>query len=147
MAVRLSAMSLMLGTLLLALASISTTSLAARVIVGDSAHWTFGYNYTEWANKSSPFYQNDTLVFMYDPPNSTTFPHSVYLMKNLRSFLACDLRKAKLVANVLQGGGDGFEFVLKKRKPHYFACGERNGIHCSVGLMKFVVLPLRRCHG
>lgn len=83
-------------------------------------------------------------VFMYDPPNSTTFPHSVYLMKSLRSFEACDLKKAQLVANVVQGGGAGFEFVLKRRKPHYFVCAEHGGIHCTVGLMKFSVLPVRR---
>ena len=84
-------------------------------------------------------------VFMYDPPNSTTHAHSVYLLRDLKSFLACDLRKAKLVGTVMQGAGQGLEFVLKKRKPHYFACGERAGFHCKVGLMKFSVLPERPC--
>jgi hypothetical protein len=84
---------------------------------------------------------------MYDPPTNITHPHSVYLMNNLRSYLACDLNKARMVGNVIQGGGSGFEFVLKKRKPHYFACGERNGIHCTIGLMKFVVTPRRPCRG
>lgn len=83
---------------------------------------------------------------MYDAPNSTTFPHDVYQMKNLRRFLACDLRNATLLANVVQGVGSGFEYVLRKRKPHYFVCAERNGFHCTVGLMKFSVLPLKRCH-
>ncbi|XP_073010970.1 blue copper protein 1b-like [Typha latifolia] len=133
--------------ILLVVVSISETSLAAKIVVGDSAHWTFGYNYTDWALKNAPFYQHDTLVFMYDPPSNTTFPHSVYLLKNLRSFLACDLKKAKLVGNVMQGGGKGLEFVLKNRKPHYFACGEAKGIHCNIGLMKFSVLPTRPCRG
>ncbi|KAF3320696.1 blue copper protein-like protein [Carex littledalei] len=82
---------------------------------------------------------------MYDPPTNITHPHSVYLMNNLRSYLACDLKKARMVGNVIQGGGSGFEFVLKKRKPHYFVCGERNGIHCTIGLMKFVITPRRPC--
>ncbi|WOK92202.1 hypothetical protein Cni_G00893 [Canna indica] len=139
--------NLMLGAVLVFIASISGTSMAARIIVGDSAHWTFGFNYTDWAIKKAPFHQNDTLVFMYDPPNATTFPHNVYLMKNLRRFLACDLKKATLLATAVQGGGNGFEFVLQKRKPHYFVCGESGGVHCKVGMMKFAVLPLKRCHG
>ncbi|XP_010942690.1 uncharacterized protein [Elaeis guineensis] len=138
--------SFTIGAFFLVLASISESSHAARIVVGDSQHWRFGFNYTDWALKKAPFYQHDTLVFMYDPPSNTTFPHSVYLMKNLRSYLACDFKKAKLVGNVMQGGGNGLRFVLKKRKPHYFACGESNGVHCKFGLMKFSVLPIRSCH-
>lgn len=82
-------------------------------------------------------------VFMYDPPNGTTFPHSVYLLKDFRSFITCNLKKATLVGNVVQGGGTGFNFVLKERKPYYFACGERGGVHCNMGLMKFSVWPLK----
>lgn len=81
-------------------------------------------------------------VFMYDPPNSTTFPHSVYLLRNHNSFKACDLKGAKLVADTMQGCGKGFKFVLMKRKHYYFACGERGGFHCSAGLMKFYAKPL-----
>ncbi|KAH1030783.1 hypothetical protein J1N35_042957 [Gossypium stocksii] len=118
-----------------------------RIIVGGSQNWHFGVNYTDWSLKNGPFYINDTLVFKYDPPSNTTFPHSVYLLPHLKSFLNCDLRKAKMIANPTQGSGNGFEFVLKKWKPYYFACGERNGFHCKVGLMKFaVVSPLRRRH-
>ena len=84
---------------------------------------------------------------MYDPPSNTTFPQSVYLLKNVGRFLACDLRNAMLVGNVTQGGGgEGLEFVLKKRKTHYFACGERAGMHCKLGLMRFMVRPLKPCH-
>ncbi|KAJ0981471.1 hypothetical protein J5N97_009726 [Dioscorea zingiberensis] len=133
---------------LVLLASFSSFSLAAKIIVGDSNHWQFGFNYTDWALKKAPFYQHDSLVFMYEAPSNTTPPHSVYLLKNLKSFLGCDLKGAKLVGNVVQGGGPGFEFVLKKRKPHYFACGEHGGVHCSLGLMKFPVFPIRSyCHG
>jgi hypothetical protein len=42
---------------------------------------------------------------------------------------------------VTQGGGDGFAFVLKEWKPHYFACGVHDGAHCSFGQMKFFVVP------
>ncbi|KAK8568149.1 hypothetical protein V6N13_106083 [Hibiscus sabdariffa] len=119
------------------------TTSPKRVIVGGSENWHFGVNYTDWSLKNAPFYLNDTLVFKYDPPSNTTFPHSVYLLPNLKSFLNCDLRRAKVIANPTQGSGNGFEFVLKKRKPYYLACGERNGFHCKVGLMKFAVVPMR----
>ncbi|KAK1358799.1 Phytocyanin domain-containing protein [Heracleum sosnowskyi] len=115
-----------------------------RVVVGDDEKWHFGFNYTDWAIKNGPFYLNDTLVFKYDPPSNTTFPHSVYQLRNYRSFQNCDLRRAKRLASVTQGGGNGFELVLKNWKPYYFACGEREGFHCKVGLMKFSVMPLIR---
>uniref|UniRef100_A0A2N9J9E9 Phytocyanin domain-containing protein n=1 Tax=Fagus sylvatica TaxID=28930 RepID=A0A2N9J9E9_FAGSY len=123
----------------------NNTQVSNRIIVGDSQHWHFGFNYTDWAIKHGPFYLNDTLVFKYDPPNATTFPHSVYLLPNLRSFVTCDLRRATKLANVTQGGGEGFEFLLKRPwQPHYFACGERNGFHCVNGTMKFFVMPIFR---
>ncbi|CAA2978310.1 CUB and sushi domain-containing 3 [Olea europaea subsp. europaea] len=115
-----------------------------RIIVGGSENWHFGFNYTDWAIRNGPFYLNDTLVFKFDPPNDTTFPHSVYLLPNLWSFQNCDLRRAKKIAQATQGGGEGFEFVLKTWQPYYFACGERNGFHCKTGMMKFVVWPLFR---
>ncbi|XP_039065729.1 uncharacterized protein LOC120211200 [Hibiscus syriacus] len=117
-----------------------------RIIVGGSQNWRFGVNYTDWSLKNAPFYLNDTLVFKYDAPSKITFPHNVYLLPNLKSFLNCDLRRGKVIANPTQGSGNGFEFVLKKRKPYYLACGERNGFHCKVGLMKFAVVPMRRRH-
>ncbi|KAI4295623.1 hypothetical protein L6164_035648 [Bauhinia variegata] len=115
-----------------------------KIIVGGSENWRFGFNYTDWAIKSGPFYLNDTLVFKYDAPNDTTHPHSVYLFSNFQSFLKCDLKRAKRVATPTQGVGNGFKFVLKTWRPYYFACGERNGSHCSAGLMKFVVMPMLR---
>ncbi|KAE9605265.1 hypothetical protein Lal_00025052 [Lupinus albus] len=113
-----------------------------KIVVGGSEHWHFGYNYTDWAIKNAPFYVNDTLVFKYDAPNTTTFPHSVYMFQNFWSFLNCDLKRAKKLSNPTQGGGEGFKFVLKRWQPHYFACGERNGFHCNNGTMKFSVMPM-----
>ncbi|XXG61069.1 hypothetical protein AAC387_Pa04g2816 [Persea americana] len=130
------------ASFILVLACVFTVSEATMRIVGGSNHWRFGFNYSAWALTNAPIYQNDTLVFMYDPPNSTTFPHSVYLLRNHNSFKACDLKRAKLVADTMQGCGRGFKFVLMKRKHYYFACGERGGFHCSAGLMKFYVKPL-----
>ncbi|KAL3538899.1 hypothetical protein ACH5RR_002265 [Cinchona calisaya] len=114
-----------------------------KVVVGGSENWHFGFNYTDWALKNGPFYLGDTLVFKYDPPNgTTTFPHSVYLLPHYWSFLKCDLKWARKIADVNQGGGEGFEFVLRWWQPYYFACGERNGFHCQNGTMKFPVMPL-----
>ncbi|KAL3515249.1 hypothetical protein ACH5RR_022151 [Cinchona calisaya] len=113
-----------------------------KVVVGGSENWHFGFNYTDWALKNGPFYLGDTLVFNYDPPNNTTFPHSVYLLPNYWSFLKCDLRWARKIADVNQGGGQGFEFVLRRWQPYYFACGESAGFHCRNGTMKFPVMPL-----
>ncbi|XP_059435971.1 blue copper protein 1b-like [Corylus avellana] len=116
-----------------------------KIIVGGSEGWHFNFSYTDWALKNGPFYLNDTLVFKYDPPTeNTTIPHSVYLLPNLRSFVTCNLTGAEMLADVTQGGGQGFEFVLKKWKPHYFACGQHDGIHCSLGQMKFFVMPMLR---
>ncbi|KAK4424182.1 hypothetical protein Salat_1611600 [Sesamum alatum] len=125
----------------------NTTLGSRRIIVGGSDHnWRFGFNYTDWAIKNAPFYLNDTLVFKYDPPNDTTFSHSVYLLPDFWSFQNCDLKRARKIGEVSDGSGDGFEFVLKRWQPHYFACGERDGFHCKVGLMKFSVWPLMRWH-
>ncbi|XP_050235211.1 uncharacterized protein LOC126683383 [Mercurialis annua] len=113
------------------------------VVGGSSANWTFGFDYTYWAFKHGPFYVNDTLVFKYDlPKDNTTHPHSVYLLPNQESFDTCNLTNAVKVADGAQGGGKGFEFVLKEFKPHLFACGGGEGIHCNLGKMKFNVLPL-----
>ncbi|XP_022763343.1 uncharacterized protein LOC111308916 isoform X2 [Durio zibethinus] len=117
-----------------------------KIIVGGSENWRFGFNYSEWAFQNAPFYFNDTLVFKYDPPSNTTFPHSVYLFPDLWSYLNCNLKRAKMIANATQGGGDGFEFALNRWRTYYFACGERNGFHCKVGGMRFMVVPLFRWH-
>ncbi|XP_031266605.1 uncharacterized protein LOC116125011 [Pistacia vera] len=141
--------------LIVAVASILTVSKAGgfdldhkngsrKIVVGGQEHWRFGYKYTSWALKT-PFCVDDVLVFKYDAPNATTFPHSVYLLPDFVSFLDCDLSRATLVANTTQGGGDGFEFVLKDwLRPYYFACGENKGLHCKDGNMKFAAVPLLR---
>ncbi|CAA0830928.1 Cupredoxin superfamily protein [Striga hermonthica] len=123
----------------------NTTVVGSRkFIVGGSENWHFGFNYSNWAISSRPFYMNDSLVFKYDAPNATTFPHSVYLLPNLKSYQNCDLKRAKRIADANAGVGEGFEFVLKRWQPYYFACGEREGFHCRVGNMKFAVVPLFR---
>lgn len=82
-------------------------------------------------------------VFMYDPPSNQTFPHSVYLFNDQKNFQECNLKKAKMLASPVQGRGAGFKFVLKRKKqPYYFACGERRGVHCKVGMMHFAAKPL-----
>ncbi|KAE8674532.1 putative Thioredoxin superfamily protein [Hibiscus syriacus] len=118
--------------------SLSTFTQATTVVVGGSENWRYGYNYTEWAANTAPFYFHDTLVFKYD--NTTT--HSVYMMPNLWSYLQCDFGKAKLLANTTQGEGDGFRFVLNQWRVFYFASGEAND--CKDGQMKMVVVPWPR---
>ncbi|KAF2305815.1 hypothetical protein GH714_008244 [Hevea brasiliensis] len=162
------------------------TATPNKFIVGGSANWTFGFNYSVWAFKSGPFYVNDTLVFKYDPPSEKNIhPHSVYLLPDMWSFINCNLTrgvkianetqgavfkydrpsdknmhphnvyllpdissfinynltKGVKIANETQGAGEGFELVLKKWKPYYFACNASDGCHCKVGQMKFFVLP------
>ncbi|PIA46446.1 hypothetical protein AQUCO_01500173v1 [Aquilegia coerulea] len=134
------------GLIILLTTSMFAVGFAKTIVVGGTENWHFGFNYTNWAFQNSPMYLNDALVFKYDPPNGTTFPHNVYLLRDFRSFLDCDFRKAKMVANVTHGGGKGFKFVMKKWRPYYFACGEGAGFHCKTGMMKFAVFPLPRCH-
>lgn len=82
-------------------------------------------------------------VFKYDAQNATVHPHNVYLLPDFVSFLKCDFKKAKMLATATQGGGDGFKFKLKDwLRPYYSACGERNGLHCKDGKMKFLETPL-----
>jgi hypothetical protein len=47
-----------------------------------------------------------------------------------------------MLADVTQGGWHGFTFVLKEWKPYYFACSQHDGIHCTLGQMKFFVMPM-----
>ncbi|XP_050234394.1 uncharacterized protein LOC126682690 [Mercurialis annua] len=113
-----------------------------KIVVGGST-WTYGFDYTNWAIEHNQFYVNDSLVFKYDlPKDSTTHPYSVYLLPDQTSFATCNLAKAVKVADESQGGGPGFEFVLKEYKPYWFASGGGEGINCNLGKMKFKVLPL-----
>ncbi|KAF5445002.1 hypothetical protein F2P56_034087 [Juglans regia] len=106
------------------------------------ATWRFGFNYTDWALKTSPFYLNDKLVFKYAPPSDTYVAPNVYLLPNLLSYLACNFSSAKLLANETQGSGEGFEFVLNRWRPAYFASTAEDGSHCREGQMKFFAIPL-----
>ncbi|RVW14957.1 hypothetical protein CK203_109368 [Vitis vinifera] len=140
-------------TLLVLTASMLTVGTASRPIAGRPAnYWNFDFNHSFCGPRNGhPFHPNNNntrppkkfiVVFKYDPPSKTTFPHSVYLLPNLRSFLTCDLSRVEQVATVAQGGGEGFEFVVKNWWPHYFACGEHDGLHCKKGMMKFFVMSL-----
>ncbi|TXG64373.1 hypothetical protein EZV62_011367 [Acer yangbiense] len=95
-----------------------------KIIVGGSDHWRYGFNYSAWASQNAPFYINDVLGH----------------------YMACDLSRAKLIANTTQGGGEGFKFVLNRWQPYYFVCGEHGNLHCKDGGMKFFVMPMLR-HG
>ncbi|CAB4265838.1 unnamed protein product [Prunus armeniaca] len=132
--------------LILVAVSLFALGEAKTVVVGGSQGWRYGFNYTHWTLKNGPFYIKDTLVFKYDPPSNTR-AHDVYLLPNLWSYITCDFRRAKLVANATQGGGEGFKFVLNQWGPHYFACGQgANSSHCNQGLMKFFAVPWPRWH-
>ncbi|KMT00567.1 hypothetical protein BVRB_9g218650 [Beta vulgaris subsp. vulgaris] len=120
-----------------------TSSGPNKIVVGGTNNWNFGFNYSDWALKNGPYYLNDVLVFKYNAPVNGT-GHSVYLLPDFWSYLKCDLTRAKQVATTTEGGGKGFEFKLTKWQPHYFACGEHNGIHCNLGMMKFFVMPIFR---
>ncbi|CAL1389404.1 unnamed protein product [Linum trigynum] len=115
------------------------------VVGGNQTSWQFGFDYTNWAIRNGPFFVNDTLVFKYEmPADNSSRPHSVYQLPDLRSFLRCDVSKGKMLANWTDGAGEGFEFVMDKWQPYFFACGEANGIHCNIGKMKFFVIPFLR---
>ncbi|KAJ4963967.1 hypothetical protein NE237_023906 [Protea cynaroides] len=120
-------------------------NMAKTIVVGGSEGWRFGFNYTVWAFNNGPYYLNDTLVFKYDPPNSTTHPHNVYLLRDFWSYRRCDMRRAKMIGNVTDGVGEGLKVVLKRWQPYYFACTERDGYHCNQGQMKFPIFPMPRC--
>ncbi|KAL3638590.1 hypothetical protein CASFOL_017961 [Castilleja foliolosa] len=120
------------------------------VVGGDQPRnsWRFGYNYSDWAMKNAPFYLNDILVFKYDEPVPGRFyNHSVYMLRDFPSYINCSLEGATLLGDVYAGDKDGFNLELKIRPfgmPYFLACGEKNGFHCNLGMMKFVVWPMFR---
>ncbi|XP_057502320.1 blue copper protein 1b-like [Actinidia eriantha] len=129
--------SLAKGLILLVTAAsmLAATSQAETIVVGGSEGWRFGFNYTDWSLKNSPFFVNDKLVFKYKPT------HNVYSLPNLGSFIKCDFRGAKLLASATQGGGGGYGFTLQTLwRPLYIASNV--GTDCKDGLMKFFVVPL-----
>ncbi|PON36876.1 Cupredoxin [Parasponia andersonii] len=85
------------------------------------------------------------MVFKYNPPRNNASAYTVYLLPNLWSYITCDFRKAKLLANPKQGGGQsGFVVELNQWRPYYFASNGDNGNHCDDGLMKFFAVPWPR---
>ncbi|CAA0830929.1 Cupredoxin superfamily protein [Striga hermonthica] len=114
---------------------------ARTIVVGGTDNWNYGVNYTDWLIKNGPFYIGDTLVFSY------TTHHSVYLMKDWGSFINCSMEGSILIGSTTAGAGAGFKVTLEPApfwQPYLFVCGEKNGIHCSAGQMKFPVWPLPR---
>ncbi|PSS31398.1 Early nodulin-55-2 like [Actinidia chinensis var. chinensis] len=138
--------NLSMGLIFLVIAAMLGASQGETIVVGGSEQWRYGFNYTDWALKRSPFYVNDTLVFKYEPPSETTPPHNVYLLPNLWSYANCDFSGANLLADAAEGGGNGFEFTLTRPwRPQYFASsGGADAADCKDGLMKFFVVPLPR---
>ncbi|XP_010064737.2 uncharacterized protein LOC104451868 [Eucalyptus grandis] len=126
------------GIVLMVIATTMAMTEARTIVVGGSENWRFGYNYTNWALKNSPFHINDKLVevFKFDAP------HNMYLLPNLYSYLKCDFRSAKLLAGAPNGVGEGFEAVLNQWRLYYFASS--NDKNYSDGLMKFFAMLLPR---
>ncbi|KAL0668084.1 hypothetical protein Bca4012_030788 [Brassica carinata] len=85
-----------------------------KIIVGGDKEWTYGFNYSDWASKTAPFFVNDILVFKYNPP--APFTHTVYLFSNPSSYEKCDVKKGNMIASPKQGAGNGFELVLYKNE-------------------------------
>lgn len=75
-------------------------------------------------------------VFKYESP------HNVYLLPNLWSYMKCNFKNAKLLANETNGVDGGFEVELNQWRLYYFASS--NGDDCSSGMMKFFAMPLPR---
>uniref|UniRef100_A0A0D2ZZ08 Phytocyanin domain-containing protein n=1 Tax=Brassica oleracea var. oleracea TaxID=109376 RepID=A0A0D2ZZ08_BRAOL len=72
-----------------------------KIIVGGDKEWTYGFNYSDWASKTAPFFVNDILVFKYNPP--APFTHTVYLFSNPSSYEKCDVKKGNMIASPKQG--------------------------------------------
>ncbi|GLJ48422.1 hypothetical protein SUGI_1022090 [Cryptomeria japonica] len=119
----------------------SITMVDARDLVVGGEKWHFGFNYTDWALKSAPFYVNDVLVFKYARPNGSIF-HDVWRIHQVQKFKMCNLQGAQRLAHENSGVDEGFRYKLKEKKPYYIACGIRDGFHCNVGLMKFSLQPI-----
>lgn len=67
---------------LLLCSNIAGTAFAAKINVGGPVNWTFGFNYTDWALKSAPFYVNDTLgeslIIIINIINKIFFSHLIF---------------------------------------------------------------------
>lgn len=87
------------------------------------------------------------VVFKYDPPSESGYAYTVYTLPYLGNYVSCDFRRAKLLANETQGGGEGYEVELRQWRAYYFASDGGDGFHCKDGHLKFIVLPAPRRGG
>ncbi|KAL8166477.1 hypothetical protein V2J09_007976 [Rumex salicifolius] len=97
-----------------------------KIMVGGSKMWNFGFNYSDWAMKTAPFYLNDHSSMTPQVTGRTRI-----------ASICCQIGRVTKIGN-----GKGFEYKLRKWQPYYFACGESNGFHCKTGMMKFFVVPV-----
>ncbi|XP_059298309.1 uncharacterized protein LOC132051015 isoform X2 [Lycium ferocissimum] len=91
----------------------NVTQTSNKFVVGGSEDWHYGFNYR------------------------------MDWARKCAPFFVNDTLGAKRIADPTEGAGEGFEFVLNKMRPYYFACGENEGVHCKTGNMKFFVIPLK----
>ena len=62
-----------LGFVVLVMATAMAVGEAKSIVVGGAENWRYGYNYTDWALKNSPFYINDKLGQYIHGESSTCF--------------------------------------------------------------------------
>ena len=56
-----------------------------KIVVGGSANWNFGFNYTDWALRNGPFYINDKLGTYIHTYITLFISHCIFVLFN--SFL------------------------------------------------------------
>ena len=66
---RAVAMVVVIAAVAVAMADASATT---THVVGGASQWTFGFNYTAWADGAAPFYTGDTLGM---------YPHSLFSLQ------------------------------------------------------------------
>ncbi|GLJ11168.1 hypothetical protein SUGI_0145230, partial [Cryptomeria japonica] len=117
-------------------------SFQENITVGGNNGWHYGYNYSDWITKVGQVYVGDWLVFKYPAPTSNSMAHSVVQIQNKARFKKCNVGAAIKLAGPTQGTGNGFHFRLKRVRHYFFACGLGNTRHCTVGQMRFGILPV-----
>ncbi|KAG6553851.1 hypothetical protein Mapa_004768 [Marchantia paleacea] len=96
-----------------------------RLVVGDEAGWTLGFDYSAWA-AANPVRVSDILVFKYDNTS-----HTVTSLNTKEEFDSCDFTTPK------KNRASGFSnVVMAEVGPRYYACSI--GLHCQNG-MKLMV--------
>ncbi|GKV04696.1 hypothetical protein SLEP1_g16816 [Rubroshorea leprosula] len=131
------------GIILLVIASLLAVTQGSTVTFGGPQHWRYGFNYTDWAIKNSPFYIQDTLGLALICSSMNT----VQCLLAAESVQIYDLRlqSSGLLANPTQGKGEGFAVVINQERPCYVASGE--GDDSENGMMKFFIAPVPRLTG